>query len=94
MACRVQLTTPLFNRQSGGFIKFLKRNFVSSSGDLSDRSNVFHSLPRPFYVPLFSILLLMALFGGSVDMEDVKATCFSYFVKSKTGSKGETSHKP
>ena len=27
-------------------------------------------------------------------MEDVKATCFSYFTKSKTRSKGETSHKP
>ena len=43
---------------------------MSSSGDLSDRSNVFHSSPRPFYVPFFSILLLMALFGGSVGMED------------------------
>src|SRR6185437_221691 len=27
-ACRVPLTTPLFNHQSGGFIKFLKRNIV------------------------------------------------------------------
>ena len=43
---------------------------------------------------VFSILLLMALFGGSVGMEDVKATRFSHFAKSKTGSKGETSHKP
>ena len=42
----------------------------------------------------FSILLLMALFGGSVGMEDMKATCFSHFAKSKTGSKGETSHRP
>ena len=62
MACRVPLTTPLFNRQSGGFIKLLKRNFVSPSGDLSDRSNVFHSSPRPFHASFFSILLLMASF--------------------------------
>ena len=64
MACRVPLTT-LFNRQSGGFFfkkKFLKRISVSSSGDLSDGSSVFHFSPRPFYAPFFSILLLMASF--------------------------------
>ena len=54
MACRVPLTTPLFNRQSGGFIKFFEKKFVSSSGDLSDHSNVIHSLLRPFfYAPFF-----------------------------------------
>ena len=47
-ACKVPLTTSLFNRQSGGFIKFLKRILVSSSGDLSDSSNLFNSSPRPF----------------------------------------------
>ena len=52
-ACRVPLTTPLFNRQSGGFYKVFEKKYCSSSGDLSDRSNVFHSSPRPFYVPLF-----------------------------------------
>ena len=72
----------------------MKRDFVSSSGDLLDRSIVFHSSPRSFYVPFFSILLLMTLFDVSVGMEDVKATRFSHFAKSKTGSKGETSHKP
>ena len=62
MACRVPLTTPLFNRQSGGFYKVFEKKYCSSSGDLSDRSNVFHSSPRPFCVPFFSILLLMASF--------------------------------
>ena len=53
MACRVPLTTPLFNRQSGGFYKVFEKKYCCSSGDLSDRSNVFHSSPRPFYVSLF-----------------------------------------
>ena len=80
MACRVPLTTLLFNRQSGGFIKFFfEKKFVSSSGDLSDRSKVFHSSPRPFYAPFFSILLLMALFGGSVGMEDMMGNLLLIF---------------
>src|SRR6185312_16505152 len=53
MACRVPLTNPLFNHQSEGFYKVFEKKYCSSSGDLSDRSNVFHSSPRPFYVPLF-----------------------------------------
>ena len=47
-----------------GLIVFWK-NFVSSSGELSDRSKVFHSSPRSFYAPFFSILLLMVSFWWS-----------------------------
>ena len=44
------------------FLYFLKRIFVSFSGDLSDCAKVFHSSPRPFCVPFFSILLLIVSF--------------------------------
>ena len=80
MACRVPLATPLFNRQSGGFYEVFEKKYCSSSSDLSDRSNVFQSSPRPFYVPLFFFILhLMALLGGSVGMEDIIANLLLIF---------------
>ena len=74
-------------------IYFLKRDFVSSSGDLSDRSNVFHSSPRPFYVPFFhptsnGSFWWICRYVGCIG------NLLSYFAKSKTGSKGETRHRP
>ena len=44
---------------------------------------MFHSSPRPFYAPFFSILLLMALFGGSVGMEDMMANLLLMFLLSQ-----------
>src|SRR6185312_16188838 len=78
-ACRVPLTTPLFNRQSGGFYKIFEKKYCSSSGDLSDRSNVFHSSPRPFYVPLFFHPTSNGSFCGSIGMEDIMANLLLIF---------------
>ena len=75
------------------FIKFLKRNIVVPRVISRIAQMCFIPHQGLFMCLCFSILLLMALFGGSVGMEDVKATCFSYFAKSNTGSKGKTSHK-
>ena len=61
-ACRVPFTHSFVQPSIRRFCKVLKRIFVSSSGDLSDRSNVFHSSPRLFCVSFFSILLLMISF--------------------------------
>ena len=55
---------------------------------------VFHSSPRPFYMPFFFILLLKAFFVELSVWRIWRQTCFSYLAMSKTGSKGETSHKP
>ena len=62
MACRVPFTHSCVQPSIRRFCKVFEKNFVSSSGDLSDRSKVFHSSPRPFYAPFFSILLLMVSF--------------------------------
>src|SRR6185312_11159469 len=73
-ACRVPLTTPLFNRQSGGFfIKFLKRNIVVPRVISRIAQICFIPHQGLFMCLCFSILLLMALFGGYVGMEDKMA---------------------
>ena len=52
----------------------------------------FHT--KVFYCALLPQPFSNGYFCGAVGMEDWRHTCFSYFAKSKTGSEGETSHKP
>ena len=79
MACKVPFTHSFVQPSIRRFYKVFEKKFVSSSGDLSDRSKVFHSSPRSFYAPFFSILLLMVFFGGSVGMEDMMANLLLIF---------------
>ena len=50
-------------------------------------------LTKAFYYAFLPQPISNVYFCGAVGMEDWRHTCFSYFAKSKTGSKGETSHK-
>ena len=61
-ACRVPFTHSFVQPSIRRFCKVFEKNFVSFLVDLLDHSKVFHSSPRPFYAPFFSILLLMVSF--------------------------------
>ena len=51
-------------------------------------------LTKAFYCAFPPRPISNGCFCGAVGMEDWRHTCFSYFAKSKTVSKRETSHKP
>jgi hypothetical protein len=69
---------PLFNRQSKGFIKFLKNKSVVPQWSLKSLIYALF-LKKAYFCAFLSILLLRLLFDGAVGKEDIKANLLLIF---------------